>query len=1386
MLAVLRYFATKIVKIVGLLVIVSLLLSPAIGPPPLAAQPLPEIEPTAEDLPAEPGADSPPSEVDDADLTPTTSPTVTLTITATIEATATADDSVDDSLSIADNVTPTLAITDVLETSPTATLSGADSVTATLPLTLPTTTPMVTATVTPQEENLTPMATEPEPIEPLEPATETATATLTEIPTETPTLTPSATPTATEPMGSATIEEPGARETPTVTATLTLSQTVAPTPTLTLTVTATPTATSPVAVSDTVTATVPVEGGEVRAFEGRVAVRFPAGAADEALRIVVRPLPTTAEIPYSLSAWPFEIVAEGEASKQPVRRFKQPIQIEVHYEDEWVRGDEESLFLFYFDEEHKGWIPLPSRVDSERNVLVGESDHLTLFDFDWQNWEAAKLPTLAGFQVSQFTGAAQYSYAFDLPQGPGGWQPQLTLNYNSQTVDGATNQTQASWVGMGWSLDTGYVEREMKGTPHVGDDYFTLVLNGASHRLVLGTDGKWHTTDESFLRIDYSANVNTYGGQTGFWTVWDKTGNNYIFGDTGNHRATFPVDDNQAGNDPLWTWRWSLHTATNIYNQSIDYSYVYEGVAKSCGSSSATEGGNDVAVYPSQITYPNGKYRILFDRANRNDYDGSWPGTTNCWRVRFQRSLLSQIRIQHHNGSGWEDVRKYVFGYGMGAGHIFPNMAWNNTQPLSTRYTPTLVSVREWDMNNNTDATVPATTLTYGDGMHLTQADNGYKRRVNFTYSSWWETTALHMTSEEQNAGKCSNSVYGWTYNVATTQMTCNSSGSGLYFKAVTAGLRGTVSAHNYFRIFRPGGVYQIHTGIGANGAVLPRDVRVGFESNLGTNWEVGGAYHTIPPTGILHFDTYAWLPTGAGYMWLNYEGNGIITTFGAAPVLTRYRVAQKSLTDQVTGTTHTFTYSYDEPATNDALHSELIQGGHTDDPEPYTEFRGHAFVRELGPQNRVTLSWYRQNDKLKGRLVRQHSGEEQFYSDFDNLTGWTTTGNVTRLRHRGDAALKLTNANADWNVHALRSAYTMQDQEVALAQFMLSGNGAAILALETNNSRRWGIYVKTDNSVVVQRNDGGGFSEVQTLLSTGQFKRDHWYVLMLGVDTTDLVRLWERDAAPESTNVLRYQAAQVAAGQDWRFRAWSNAGTLYLDTYAELKLQVEHETRYDSAPPVASSQSSVPIYWSRPTFNKTLLFGGDALFTGTQTDYEYQAADQGGTQYGNLTRIIERSWNGSSFVAYRATRRFFYPTHGTNVYLVGLVGLEALYSCPGGSCPYGDAQVQQLRWLLYDNNNWYNTPPTQGKLTKQRTLVCYANDLTQCVGATGAWTRKLFSDAAVSYDSYGNVLSTTSYTGYGYQQGSTLVNASSGARTTSYIYADGGYNTYKRGQDIT
>jgi hypothetical protein len=60
------------------------------------------------------------------------------------------------------------------------------------------------------------------------------------------------------------------------------------------------------------------------------------------------------------------------------------------------------------------------------------------------------------------SGAFTYSYPMNVPPVPGGLEPEVSLDYDSQATDGLTSSTnnEASWVGDGWDYSPGYIEQD--------------------------------------------------------------------------------------------------------------------------------------------------------------------------------------------------------------------------------------------------------------------------------------------------------------------------------------------------------------------------------------------------------------------------------------------------------------------------------------------------------------------------------------------------------------------------------------------------------------------------------------------------------------------------------------------------------------------------------------------------------------------------------------------------------------------------------------------------------------------------------------------------------------------------------------------------------------
>ena len=93
--------------------------------------------------------------------------------------------------------------------------------------------------------------------------------------------------------------------------------------------------------------------------------------------------------------------------------------------------------------------------------------------------------TASAMQVSPAgnSGTAAESISIEVPPGRKGIAPQLSLNYNSGRKNG--------WMGVGWVLDMGAIQRSTKqGFNYSADDY-VVTVNGAASELV--PRGDWGT-----------------------------------------------------------------------------------------------------------------------------------------------------------------------------------------------------------------------------------------------------------------------------------------------------------------------------------------------------------------------------------------------------------------------------------------------------------------------------------------------------------------------------------------------------------------------------------------------------------------------------------------------------------------------------------------------------------------------------------------------------------------------------------------------------------------------------------------------------------------------------------------------------------------------------
>ncbi|MGM9465196.1 ricin-type beta-trefoil lectin domain protein [Streptomyces murinus] len=97
------------------------------------------------------------------------------------------------------------------------------------------------------------------------------------------------------------------------------------------------------------------------------------------------------------------------------------------------------------------------------------------------DYGATQLSAAGTWQASA-TGSFTYSYPISVPAAIGGNAPSVGLGYDSQSVDGETTarNSQASWVGDGWSYQVGYVERRYRSCSSLLDSDGKKLVKGSA------------------------------------------------------------------------------------------------------------------------------------------------------------------------------------------------------------------------------------------------------------------------------------------------------------------------------------------------------------------------------------------------------------------------------------------------------------------------------------------------------------------------------------------------------------------------------------------------------------------------------------------------------------------------------------------------------------------------------------------------------------------------------------------------------------------------------------------------------------------------------------------------------------------------------------------
>ncbi|WP_340685001.1 RHS repeat-associated core domain-containing protein [Amycolatopsis coloradensis] len=304
---------------------------------------------------------------------------------------------------------------------------------------------------------------------------------------------------------------------------------------------------------------------------------------------------------------------------------------------------------------------------------------------------ATPLSPSANWSVSPQTGDFTWSYPLRVPPAAGGLTPGLALSYRSSAVDGRTTVTnnQPSWVGDGWSLSSGFIERMYGGCsadtegdakPQAADlcwrsDNATASYGGAGGTLIRDdATGKWRPRSDDGSRIERFTGADNGDNDGEHWKITTVDGTQYFFGTGKESTWTVPVFGDDSGepchgatfdaSSCAQPWRWNLDRVVDRNGNEMRFHYTTEsnsyGFNGKDAAVSYTRGGHlDHIDYGLRdgVTQPSG--RVVFTTANRcvpgsdcrPEAPGNWPDVP--WEAKCDKATCPDA----HSPTFWTTQR---------------------------------------------------------------------------------------------------------------------------------------------------------------------------------------------------------------------------------------------------------------------------------------------------------------------------------------------------------------------------------------------------------------------------------------------------------------------------------------------------------------------------------------------------------------------------------------------------------------------------------------------------------------------------------------------------------------------------------------------------------
>lgn len=224
-----------------------------------------------------------------------------------------------------------------------------------------------------------------------------------------------------------------------------------------------------------------------------------------------------------------------------------------------------------------------------------------------------------------FTGSFGHSIPLAVSPGRKGMQPSLALNYRSSNAN--------SWVGMGFSLNPGYIVRSTRlGPPSYDDikDTFYFVTDAGTTELVHLTDNLYQAKIESSFAKFFKETDDS-------WRIIGKDGSVIRLGQTANSREI-----SSAG-----TYSWYITKAIDTNKNYIEYTYAKD--EGKCYLNRIDYTANEGGFSPTNS--------VEFFLESREDTPSSYISTSKISIAK----RLKEIQVKVNSELVWKYILEYEY-----------------------------------------------------------------------------------------------------------------------------------------------------------------------------------------------------------------------------------------------------------------------------------------------------------------------------------------------------------------------------------------------------------------------------------------------------------------------------------------------------------------------------------------------------------------------------------------------------------------------------------------------------------------------------------------------------------------------------------------------------